>query len=430
MLAYYLKLARMSLRRNRALTVLMILTIAVGIGATMTTLTVFRTLSGNPIPDKSERLFRVQLDMYPQDAQDSEPPDDVSRFDAEALLAEGRAQRQVITAWSATVIQGGEADEPMQADTRSASADFFPMFNVPLRYGQPWQASEDAAAARVAVITDELNEKLFAGGNSVGKDVRINGTAFRIVGVMAPWRPTPRFYDNNVSAFSKPELAIVPYHTARALEWGAGGNMNCFAMYEGAHTDLNAPCAWLQYWVELESPGQAGDFKRYLENYSAKQKDAGRFSRPPNVRLRDVMAWLDYTRVVPADVKLQLWLALGFLAVCLVNVVGLMLAKFLRRSGEIGVRRALGASHRQIFLQLLVEGGLIGLIGGAAGLLLAFLGLWGVRQQPSAYAELAQMNLPMLLTTFVIAVAASLLAAWLPAWRAMHIPPAIQLKLQ
>ncbi|MDO4708879.1 MAG: ABC transporter permease [Pseudomonadota bacterium] len=430
MLAYYLKLARVSLRRNRALTVLMVLTIAVGIGATMTTLTVFRTLSGNPIPDKSERLFRVQLDMYPQDSQDIEPPNDVSRFDAEALLAEGRAKRQVITASSGTVIAGGEGGEPMLTSTRSASADFFPMFNVPLRYGQPWQASEDAAAARVAVITDELNEKLFAGGNSVGKELRINDTAFRIVGVMAPWRPTPRFYDNNVSAFSKPELAIVPYHTARALGWGAGGNMNCFAMYEGAHTDLNAPCAWLQYWVELESADKAGDFRRYLQNYSAKQKDTGRFSRPPNVRLRDVMAWLDYTRVVPADIKLQLWLALGFLAVCLVNVVGLMLAKFLRRSGEIGVRRALGASRWQIFLQLLVEGGLIGLIGGVAGLLLAFLGLWGVRQQPSAYAELAQMNLPMLLTTFVIAVAASLLAALLPAWRAMHIPPAIQLKLQ
>lgn len=85
MLAYYLKLALRSLKRNKALTVLMILTIAVGIGATMTTLTVFRTLAGDPIPDKSDRLFRVQLDMRTGTSRnsDDEPPKDLSRFDAE-----------------------------------------------------------------------------------------------------------------------------------------------------------------------------------------------------------------------------------------------------------------------------------------------------------------------------------------------------------
>jgi hypothetical protein len=57
--------------------------------------------------------------------------------------------------------------------------------------------------------------------------------------------------------------------------------------------------------------------------------------------------------VVPGDVRLQMWLAFGFLRVCLVNTVGLLLAKFLRRSGEIGVRRALGASRAEIFLQCL-----------------------------------------------------------------------------
>ena len=142
------------------------------------------------------------------------------------------------------------------------------------------------------------------------------------------------------------------------------------------------------------------------------------------------MAWLNHTGAVPSDVKLQLWLALGFLLVCLVNVVGLLLAKFLRRSGEIGVRRALGASRKQIFMQLLVEAGVVGLVGGVVGLALAFLGLWGVRQQPAQYASLASMDMPMLASTFAIAIAAALLAGALPAWRAMRIAPAIQLKTQ
>ena len=58
------------------------------------------------------------------------------------------------------------------------------------------------------------------------------------------------------------------------------------------------------------------------------------------------------------------------------------------------------------------------------------LGLWAVRQQPASYAELAHLNPTMLLATFALAILASLLAGLLPAWRAMQVTPAIQLKSQ
>src|SRR5690606_5063685 len=193
---------------------------------------------------------------------------------------------------------------------------------------------------------------------------------------------------------------------------------------------VNAPCAWLQYWVELDSPGKVEAYHQYLVNYSDQQREAGRFERPTNVRLSDVMTWLDYNQVVPADVRLQLWLAFGFLAVCLLNTVGLLLAKFLRRGGEIGVRRALGASRRSIFVQCLVEAGVVGLAGGVLGLALALLGLWAVRQQPTDYAPLAQLDPLMLVSTFVLALVASVVAGLLPAWNAMQVPPAVQLKSQ
>jgi putative ABC transport system permease protein len=114
--------------------------------------------------------------------------------------------------------------------------------------------------------------------------------------------------------------------------------------------------------------------------------------------------------------------------VCLINTVGLLLTKFLRRSSEIGVRRALGASRRAIFVQLLVEAGVIGFVGGLFGLLLAGLGLWAVRHQPTSYAELAKLDLPMLAATFALAVITSILAGLLPAWRGCQVTPALQLK--
>ena len=72
----------------------------------------------------------------------------------------------------------------------------------------------------------------------------------------------------------------------------------------------------------------------------------------------------------------------------------------------------------------------MGLAGGLLGLLLALLGLWAVRQQPASYASLAHLDGLMLLLTFTLAVLASLLAGILPAWRAMQITPAVQLKSQ
>jgi putative ABC transport system permease protein len=114
--------------------------------------------------------------------------------------------------------------------------------------------------------------------------------------------------------------------------------------------------------------------------------------------------------------------------VCLLNIVGLLLTKFLRRSPEIGVRRALGASRRDVFTQLLVEAGMIGALGGVLGLALAYLGLWAVRQRPTGYAELATLDTTMLGATFALALASTLLAGVLPAWRGCQVAPALQLK--
>jgi len=171
-------------------------------------------------------------------------------------------------------------------------------------------------------------------------------------------------------------------------------------------------------------------FRQYLDAYSDRQHTAGRFERPTNTRLRSVMEWLDFNKVVPNDVRLQLWLALGFLVVCLVNTVGLLLAKCMKRAPEIGVRRALGASRRDIFTQFVVEAGVVGLAGGALGLVLALGGLWVVRQNPASYARLAHLDGAMLLATFALALVASLLAGLLPAWRACSVTPARQLKSQ
>ena len=433
MFGYYLNLAVRSFKRNKALTALMVLAIALGIGASMTTLTVFHVLSGDPIPAKSDRLFYVQLD--PESMRGfrpgEEPARQMTRLDSEALLKQKRGLRQTLMSGGNVVLSSDKpGSSPQLVDARYAASDFFPMFDVPLRHGRGWTAGEDEAKARVAVISRELNDKQFGGADSTGKTLRIDGNDFRIVGVLDAWRLVPRFYDLYSDNYGETEGVFLPFSTSRELKMGTQGSTDCWDDTGGDSRALNAPCTWVQYWVELESAGKAGDYRNYLVNYSNQQRAAGRFERPANVRLRNVVELLEFNKIVPGDVRLQLWLALGFLLVCLVNTVGLLLAKFLRRSGEIGVRRALGASRTEIFKQCLVEAGTVGLAGGLLGLLLALLGLWAVRQQPASYASLAHLDGPMLLLTFTLAVLASLLAGILPAWRAMQITPAVQLKSQ
>jgi putative ABC transport system permease protein len=431
MFAYYLDLALRSLRRNKALTALMVLAIALGIGACMTTLTVLHVLSGDPLPDRSAQLYYPQIDPQDMDGYrpEDDPPAQVTWIDGMNLLHAKRADRQALMTGGAVPIQPAQsAIEPFFENARYTKADFLPKLGVPMLDGHGGSEADDVGTARVAVISRKLNDKLFQGRDSTGQTLRMNDVAFRIVGVTEDWRVTPHFYDLNSSRYGDDEGVYVPLTTAYHAKLARNGSTDCWGKGSDPDHMETAPCVWLQFWVQLDTPAKAAAYKTFLVHYSQEQKALGRFQRPPNVRLTDVMGWLDYNKVVPGDVRLQAWLALGFLLVCLVNTVGLMLAKFLRRSAELGVRRALGASRREVFVQLLVESGVIGLTGGVAGLLLALLGLWLVRKQPSDYAALAHLDLPMLAATFLLAVGATLLAGLLPAWRACQVTPALQLK--
>ena len=87
MFAYYFKLGLRSLRRNPVLTALMVLTLAVGVATSMSTLTVLRAMSGDPIPSKSDRLFVVQVDNNPAETPvGDEPANHLSWLDAKELL--------------------------------------------------------------------------------------------------------------------------------------------------------------------------------------------------------------------------------------------------------------------------------------------------------------------------------------------------------
>ena len=122
-----------------------------------------------------------------------------------------------------------------------------------------------------------------------------------------------------------------------------------------------------------------------------------------------------------------------FLAVCALNLMGLLLGKFLARSAEVGVRRALGARRLDIFLQHLIECELVGLIGGGLGILLSIGALSivnGWMKTLMTRTDFFRVDLPMTLLAVGLSLLAGLIAGAYPAWRICRIPPAIHLKVQ
>jgi putative ABC transport system permease protein len=436
MLDYYLRLALVSFRRHWLLTALMVVAIAVGVAMTMTAYTVLDVMSRDPIPEKSHELFAVQLDNGgPRSRKpgDDELPAQLTYRDAMAFLKARVAKHQVaMHQIELRVMPADPAQKPYSIVGRATSADFFGMFEVPMLYGHGWSESHDADGASVVVLSKKLNERLFAGANSIGRSMDLSGARYQVIGVTDQWDPKPRFYDViGGQNFDEGEDAFLPLSLTVDQKMPTSEYEYCDAGPPGETFDdlLRSECVWLQFWVELPTRSDVAGYQDFLNNYARVQQQSGRFTWAPNTRLRNVRDWLIAQKVVPNDARLSVLVAFGFLTVCLVSASGLMLAKDFSRAAEFGVRRALGASGRHIFAQNIIESGVIGVFGGTCGVLLTLLALWALRALfPGGMGRIAQLDAPLFAATLTLAVVATLLTGFYPAWHSMRVNPALQIK--
>ena len=440
MLAYYLRLAMISLKRNRILTLLMVMAIALGIGMSMTSMTVLHMMASNPMSHKDELVRRVQVDNWDanrpwDDDNPSEPPDLMTYQDVRNLVAAHKAEHEAGFFPNVLPLEPPQREiKPYMVEALFTTNGFFPIFEPPFKYGGGWGEAEDRNAARVAVINAETNEKIFGGENSVGRKLRLGGEDYTVIGVLDKWRPSPRVYHIADGAFGDPQEVFVPMSIGIEKEQVSGSNNSCYEDrsdpgYQGL---LGSECIWVDLWVQVKNEDDAQRYLSFLNNYVAEQKKNGRFPRPINNKLRSVSEWLESQRVVSRDARTQVWLAFAFFVVCLINTVGLLLAKFMGKAPEIGLRRAVGASKPAVFAQYLTEAGLVGLGGGVIGLAFTGIGLLALRKlyAGTSIEKLAQLDWTMVGLSLLIALAASLVAGLYPTWRACQVQPATQLKTQ
>lgn len=425
------------MRKTPFSTSLMILAIACGIGISMTALTLNHVSSNDPIPQKSEQLFAMQLLSSDQNTTwqtDDDVPLQVTYQDASniaRILAEYRHTPLFKTGYAVRSLD--PSFTPLLHTARVTNRHFFSMFDVAFLYGGTWSKEVDENPANQVVIGEELNNKLFGGGDNVGQEIYLNDKTFRIVGIIQKWNPAPKFYDLNNGAFQSAEEVFVPFSLTTITQVDSWGNNNGWKEEEvNSYEDkLASETIWLQYWFELPDEKALETVKQYLRGYVEQQQKLGRFEHSDaRAVLQNVKEWMTYNDVVGDDSNVLVGVSFLFLSVCLVNTIGLLLAKFLRSAPNVGVRRALGASQGQVFAQHLVEVGLLGLLGGLLGLVFAQIGLTLLKAQFDGFDVLATMDLTMLFTAPVIAVAATVLAGIYPAWRVCTTLPSIYLKTQ
>lgn len=443
MIGYNAWLAWRSVRRHPVLSGLILGGIALGVGVATSFITIYHLLAADPVPGRSRFLHYVRMDAWDPanpHPHDSGIPPQLSYRDLRAVMRSELPARQAgMFRAQLYVYPENREQRPFRERVRLTSGDFFPMFEVPFRYGGGWDRAADAKPEAVAVLSAALNDRLFGGADSVGRRVRLADREFQVVGVLAPWRPRIRFYDMNGNAIEEPESVYLPLDWVEPMQIPTAGNRDNWVTLPADQSDSyverinGSEMTWLQLWVELPDAARRQQYQEFLDAYAGEQKRLGRFQRPLDNRVTPLRELMQEFGAVPPQAQALAVISVLFLAVAALNLVGLFLGKFLARAPVVGVRRALGASRGQIFLQHLMEAELVGLAGGALGLLLS-MGV--LRLMSRAMRTLVQtdgffqLDGVMVLAAVGLSLLAGAIAGVYPAWRICALPPAHHLKTQ
>ncbi|PMG29583.1 ABC transporter ATP-binding protein [Shewanella sp. 10N.286.52.C2] len=437
MFLYYCDLAWRSIKKTPMLSLLMILAISIGIGITITTLNVYKTMSYNPAGERSEQINSVQLWSQGLDSWD-EFMSNITYTDVINLRNHNDLKLKAASYRTGLAMQSDDPKkEPTLESVRVIDGDFFTIFEVPFLYGERWDKSVDSLPAYQVVISEKLNTTFFDGENSIGKTIYLNRKPYQIVGVIKDWNPQPKYYDPTNGGFNDAENIFIPFSLTEQEEFDVWGNTQGWQFEPMlTHQDrLNSEKVWIQFWTLLDTEADKQQLQTWLTQYVEQQRSFGRFTDTAKtakeaVQISHVEKWLEDNNVVPRDNKILVGLSVLFLTVCLVNILGLLLTKFLKRAPEVGVRRAIGASRGQIFSQYMVEVGIIGFIGGVVGLLWAWGALILLESQFNVDASVAGLDSSMWIITPLIAISTAVLAGVYPAWVVCRTKPSVYLKAQ
>jgi putative ABC transport system permease protein len=369
--------------KSPGLTAVLALTLALGIGASTTIFSVVNSVVLRPLPyQQPDQLVRVYTEFHGKLG--------LSRFwlsvpELDDLTKACRSCASV-GGWARGSASLSGGDRPVRVEAAYATHQLLPLLGVKPLLGRFFDASEDRPGdPTVIVLGYDVWQRAFGGARDiVGKQIRLDAMPVTVVGVM------PKGFD-----FLDGEQAWVP------------ANFDVAKANRGGH--------FVNTVVRLKPGVSLAQFQAEL---TALRKEWSKLAGPKQHAIQDShpMVAKPFQADLVGSLAATLWLLQGavlfVLLISIVNVANLLIARADTRSREIAVRHALGANRRRLMRQFVTESLILGLAGGALGVLVAVWAVDGVTALiPKSAPRASEITLDG--SAVIFAVACSIVAALL-----------------
>jgi putative ABC transport system permease protein len=388
------------LRKSPTYTAMVVLTLALGIGANTAIFSVVKAVLLNQLPFRDpERLVKIA-----ESDPDTPLPETID-FTTTHDLRERTKLFESISLFRDGDVAIVEQGQPELLEGLRVSYGYFDTLGVKPQLGRSFFADEDHPETRYeAILTHGLWLRRFGGDPGiVGRTIRLNDKPYKVVGVLPEsFRPFAR-----LDRMAMPEIYTPlgydlkqPFACRGCQHLQAVGKLKPGVSPEEAHAELNT-------------------ILRDIMRENPKDYDA-----------RNVIALLPLRDYMVGKVRTALWVLLGAVSMVLLiacaNVAHLALARASSRAKELAVRAALGAGRSRLVRQMLSESVLLAILGGIAGVVLAWWGtsaLVALEPKELPRAQEVRIDVPVLLFALVASVLAGLLFGVVPALRASRVDP-------
>ena len=385
------------LMKNPGVSLVAIVTLALGIGANAAIFSVVNTVLLRPLPYKDPERLIALWERVPTHGQWRVSPANFFDWKKQSTSFEGMAAY----GGSAMTLTGD--GQPEQLHGTRVSAGYFEVVGVSPRVGRAFVNEEyEVGKGQVVILGHSLWQRRYGSDKSIiNKSVMLDTKPYTVVGVMAPGlypvRPTTSgriSFDTEQQQFWVPMSFTAEWASARAAHvLGVVGRLKSGVTLEQAAAEMNTIGARLE------------------QEHAANKGEGVLVNKFMNEMVGDVRPAL-----------LILFLAVGLvLLIACANIAGLLLAQHSARSKEIAIRAALGAGRRRLVTQFFVEGLMLSIVGASAGLFVAAIGMRTlVKFIPQDIPRLDEAGLDwrVLGFTLLLSLGSCIVFGLIPAWQA------------